>query len=60
VAFEVGDCFQECADIKSRGDIILGERHLSESLNEIIAFVKDPDGYKIELVQTNIKLEEYV
>ena len=54
IAFEVKDCIQECIDIKSRGGTIISEAHWMKGLNEIIAFVKDPDGYKIELVQKNI------
>ncbi len=51
VAFEVEDCDRACVEIKAKGGKIISEAHLMKGLNEIIAFIQDPDGYKIELVQ---------
>lgn len=54
VAIEVDDCYQECANIKALGGNIILEPRVLEGLNEVIAFVLDPDGYRIELVQTSV------
>lgn len=50
IAISVDDCPAACADIKSKGgEVILEPVPLSGS-DETIAFVVDPDGYKIELI----------
>lgn len=51
IAIGVEDCEQACADIAARGGEITYGPATMESLNETIAFVKDPDGYQIELVE---------
>ncbi|MEN8178591.1 MAG: lactoylglutathione lyase [Pseudomonadota bacterium] len=51
IAIGVEDCFQSCADIKVRGGVVIREAGPLEGGDEIIAFVKDPDGYLIELIQ---------
>lgn len=51
IAISVDNCQQSCEDIKAQhGKITLKPFPLKGS-NEIIAFVSDPDGYQIELVQ---------
>ncbi|MBL4898813.1 MAG: lactoylglutathione lyase [Colwellia sp.] len=51
IAISVDNCKVACDEIREKGgDIILDAALLSGS-NEIIAFVADPDGYKIELIQ---------
>jgi len=54
VAIEVEDCVATCAAIKKRGGTITLEPQRLDGLNEIIAFVADLDGYRIELVQTSV------
>ncbi len=51
IAIQVDDCYQECENIKSNGGNIALEPCTIDGLNEIIAFVEDPDGYKIELIE---------
>jgi lactoylglutathione lyase len=53
VAIEVDDCFKECENIKELGGNIILEPRVLKDLNEVIAFVADPDGYRIELIQTS-------
>ena len=51
IAIGVNDCYAACADIKARGGRITLEPSPLKGGNEVIAFVSDPDGYKIELIQ---------
>lgn len=51
IAIDVEDCQVACKEIaKAGGEIILGPT-LVNDMNEIIAFVTDPDGYRVELTQ---------
>lgn len=51
IAIGVKDCEQACVDVAARGGEITYGTATMEGLNETIAFVKDPDGYQIELVE---------
>jgi len=51
IAIGVEYCEQACAEIVARGGEITYGPATMEGLNETIAFVKDPDGYQIELVE---------
>ena len=51
LAIGVSDCFQACEEIKARGGTITLQPVLLKGANEVIAFVSDPDGYQIELIQ---------
>lgn len=51
IAIEVPDAYAACADIKSAGGNVTREAGPVAGGNTIIAFVTDPDGYKIELIQ---------
>lgn len=51
VAFAVEDCERACAEITERGGEVTYGPALMEGLGETIAFVKDPDGYQIELIE---------
>ena len=51
IAIGVEDCEQACAGIAARGGEITYGPATMEGLNETIAFLKDPDGYQIELVE---------
>ena len=51
VALEVEDAYAACAEIKKRGGIVTREAGPMQHGTSVIAFVQDPDGYKIELVQ---------
>lgn len=51
VALEVDDAYAACAEIKNRGGKVVREAGPMKHGTSVIAFVEDPDGYKIELVQ---------
>jgi lactoylglutathione lyase len=51
IAIEVPDAYAACADIKAAGGNVTREVGPVAGGNTIIAFVTDPDGYKIELIQ---------
>ena len=51
IALEVDDAYAACADIKSRGGKVTREAGPMKGGTTVIAFVEDPDGYKIELIQ---------
>jgi lactoylglutathione lyase len=53
IAISVDDCYNACVQIKSLGGTIVREAGPLAGSDEIIAFVEDPDGYKIELIQKN-------
>lgn len=51
IALEVGDAYVACAEIKKRGAKVTREAGPMKHGTTVIAFVEDPDGYKIELIQ---------
>ena len=51
VALEVDDAAAACAAIKARGGQVIREAGPMKHGTTVIAFVQDPDGYKIELIQ---------
>jgi lactoylglutathione lyase len=51
VAIEVDDASAACAEIKRRGGVVTREAGPMKHGSTVIAFVQDPDGYKIELIQ---------
>jgi len=51
VALEVDDVYAACAEIKKRGGKVTREAGPMKHGSTVIAFVEDPDGYKIELIQ---------
>lgn len=51
VALAVEDACKACEDIKSRGGKVVREAGPMKHGCTVIAFVEDPDGYKIELIQ---------
>lgn len=52
VALEVADAYEACARIKEKGGKVTREAGPMMHGQTIIAFVEDPDGYKIELIQS--------
>ena len=50
VALEVDDVYKACDDIRARGGKITREPGPMQHGSSILAFVEDPDGYKIELL----------
>ena len=51
IAIEVDDVYAACDEIKSRGGNVVREAGPMKHGTTVIAFVEDPDGYKIELIQ---------
>jgi lactoylglutathione lyase len=51
VAIEVVDAYLACEDVKRRGGKVTREAGPMKHGTTVIAFVEDPDGYKIELIQ---------
>ena len=51
IALEVEDAYAACAAIKARGGKVVREAGPMKHGTTVIAFVEDPDGYKIELIQ---------
>jgi lactoylglutathione lyase len=51
IALGVKDAYADCARIKAAGGNVTREAGPVKGGNTIIAFVTDPDGYKIELIQ---------
>lgn len=51
IAIAVTDAVSACAEIKKRGGKVVREAGPMKHGTTIIAFVEDPDGYKIELIE---------
>lgn len=51
IALEVDDAYAACAQIKARGGRVTREAGPMKHGTTVIAFVEDPDGYKVELIQ---------
>ena len=50
LAIEVDDVYAACAEIKRLGGMVVREAGPMKGGSSVIAFVADPDGYKIELI----------
>ena len=51
IAIEVEDACAACEKIKARGGKVVREAGPMKHGSTVIAFVEDPDGYRIELIQ---------
>ncbi len=51
IALEVDDAYQACEDVKRLGGKVTREAGPMKHGSTVIAFVEDPDGYKIEFIQ---------
>jgi lactoylglutathione lyase len=51
IAIEVEDAYAACEKIKLRGGKVVREAGPMKHGSTVIAFVEDPDGYWIELIQ---------
>ena len=51
VALEVDDAYATCAEVRKRGGKVTREAGPMKHGTTVIAFVEDPDGYKIEFIQ---------
>jgi lactoylglutathione lyase len=50
IALEVDNVYEACEKIRARGGVITREAGPMKHGTTILAFVKDPDGYQIELL----------
>lgn len=50
IALEVEDVYKACEDIRNRGGKITREPGPMKHGTSILAFIEDPDGYKVELL----------
>lgn len=53
LAFSVTDIYRSCDEMKSKGVKVTREAGPVKHGSTLIAFIEDPDGYKIELIQRN-------
>ena len=51
LAVEVDDAYKACEEVRTRGGKVTREAGPMKHGTTVIAFVEDPDGYKIEFVQ---------
>lgn len=51
IAIEVDDAYQACENVKKLGGKVTREAGPMKHGTTVIAFVEDPDGYKIEFIQ---------
>ncbi len=51
IAMGVDDVYQACDKIKSAGGKVTREAGPMKGGGSVLAFVEDPDGYKIELLE---------
>lgn len=51
IALEVDDAYAACDAIRAKGGKVTREAGPMKHGSTVIAFVEDPDGYKIELIQ---------
>ncbi|EPI7059973.1 lactoylglutathione lyase [Neisseria gonorrhoeae] len=51
IAVEVDDAYEACERVKRQGGNVVREAGPMKHGTTVIAFVEDPDGYKIEFIQ---------
>jgi lactoylglutathione lyase len=51
VAIAVDDAYRACEEVRKRGGKVTREAGPMKHGTTVIAFVEDPDGYKIELIE---------
>jgi lactoylglutathione lyase len=51
IAIEVEDAYKACEQVKANGGNVTREAGPVKGGSTVIAFVQDPDGYKIEFIQ---------
>lgn len=57
IAISVDDCYKACNKIKGLGGKVVREAGPLAGSDEVIAFVEDPDSYKIELIQRDFSCQ---
>jgi lactoylglutathione lyase len=51
IAIEVSNAAAACAEVRAKGGTVTREAGPVKGGTTVIAFVQDPDGYKIELIE---------
>ena len=51
IAVQVEDAYKACEEVRARGGKVTREAGPMKHGTTVIAFVEDPDGYKIEFIQ---------
>ena len=51
IAIEVDDIYKTCQDIKNKGGNVVREAGPMMGSKLLLAFIEDPNGYKIELIE---------
>jgi lactoylglutathione lyase len=51
IALQVDDAARACAEVRQRGGKVTREAGPMKHGSTVIAFVEDPDGYKIEFIE---------
>lgn len=51
IALAVPNAYKACDEIRARGGKVVREAGPMKHGSTVIAFVEDPDGYKVELIQ---------
>lgn len=54
IAIEVDDIYKACSEIKEKGGLVTREPGPMKHGSTVIAFVKDPNGYSIELIEKKL------
>ncbi|WP_274584436.1 lactoylglutathione lyase [Neisseria leonii] len=53
LAIEVDDAYAACEKVRQQGGKVVREAGPMKHGSTVIAFIEDPDGYKIEFIQKN-------
>lgn len=54
IALGVPDVYKACEEVRARGGKVVREAGPMKGGTRVIAFVEDPDGYKIEFVEDRV------
>ncbi|MDK4564068.1 lactoylglutathione lyase [Kingella kingae] len=59
IAIEVDDAYAACGAVRAKGGKVTREAGPMKHGTTVIAFVEDPDGYKIEFIQKRTGADTY-
>ena len=51
LCMQVEDVYKACDEVKQKGGVVTREAGPIKGGTQVIAFIKDPDGYQIELIE---------
>jgi len=58
IALEVGDIYKTCEALRQKGVKIVREPGPMKHGGSVIAFIEDPNGYRIELIERSVSLPD--